>query len=63
MEPMKPLEPMRPMEPGPAWWPGDLGQPDASGGQGGMRYAYFAAARRLAVQHGDVAVGDLRVVR
>lgn len=34
------------------WWPGDLGQPSAAGGQNGVRYAYFSAARRLAIDAG-----------
>jgi hypothetical protein len=41
------------------WWPGDLGTPSATGSQNDIRYAYFAAARRLAVQvHGHVTVYD-----
>lgn len=40
----------RPGRDGP--WPPELGQPSASGGQDGMRYAYFAQARRLAVVEG-----------
>lgn len=34
------------------WWPAELGQPAASGGQNQMRYAYFPAARSLAVDTG-----------
>ena len=34
------------------WWPGALGRPDSAGAQNGMRYAYFAAARRLAIDAG-----------
>lgn len=34
------------------WWPEDLGTPQALGTQNGMRYAYFGAARRLAVDSG-----------
>jgi hypothetical protein len=42
-----------------AWWPANLGRPNAAGGQNGMRYAYFAAARRLAVDSGgDVLLYD-----
>ena len=58
MQPMKPMEPMRPMEPmkpmdfGPAWWPADLGEPSSSGGQDGMRYAFFSARRRLLIEDG-----------
>jgi hypothetical protein len=41
------------------WWPASLGQPNASGAQNNMRYAYFANARRLAVDSGgDVWVYD-----
>lgn len=40
-----------------AWWPAGLGAPNASGAQDGIRYAYFADARRLAVQEG----GSVRV--
>jgi hypothetical protein len=49
MEPMKPMEPMRGMEP---WWPADLGQPNTSGAQNDLRYAYFAGPRRLAISRG-----------
>lgn len=49
MEPMKPMEPLRGMEP---WWPKDLGQPNTTGGQDDVRYAYFADRRRLAVSRG-----------
>ena len=35
-----------------AWWPGNLGQPSASGAQDGVRYAYFAGRRRLAIDRG-----------
>jgi hypothetical protein len=34
------------------WWPSELGVPSASGGQNHLRYAYFANARRLAVDVG-----------
>ena len=53
MRPMKPMEPMAPAEPAEAWWPQALGRPDASGSQDGLRYGYFAAARRLAVRRAD----------
>ena len=33
-------------------WPAELGVPTAAGSQNGVRYAYFAAARRLAIDHG-----------
>jgi hypothetical protein len=42
-----------------SWWPGDLGSPNASGGQNNIRYAYFAGPRRLAVDvNGQVSVYD-----
>lgn len=41
------------------WWPEALGTPNATGGQNDVRYAYFAAANRLAIaQGGAVAVYD-----
>jgi hypothetical protein len=43
----------------PSWWPAELGQPNSSGSQNNMRYAYFAAPRRLAIeQNGQVTVYD-----
>lgn len=46
-------------DPGRQWWPASLGQPNASGSQNNLRYAYFANARRLAVDSGgDVWVYD-----
>jgi len=42
-----------------AWWPGDLGSPSSTGGQNDTRYAYFPAARRLAIRdNGRIAVYD-----
>ena len=42
-----------------AWWPAELGSPNSSGSQNNMRYAYFAAARRLVVDiDGQVTVYD-----
>ena len=35
------------------WWPQDLGAPDATGEQNAMAYAYFAAARRLAIRQAE----------
>src|SRR4051812_34927336 len=35
-----------------SWWPADLGQPNSSGGQNDIRYAYFGHANRLAVDNG-----------
>jgi hypothetical protein len=44
---------------GAAWWPADLGRPASAGAQNDMRYAFFPAARRLAVEEaGRVTVYD-----
>ncbi|WP_298234708.1 SHOCT domain-containing protein [uncultured Azohydromonas sp.] len=41
------------------WWGPGLGRPHSSGAQNGVRYAYFAQARRLAIElHGRVTVYD-----
>jgi len=41
------------------WWPADLGSPSSTGAQNDLRYAYFPAARRLAIDiHGKVTVYD-----
>lgn len=41
------------------WWPGELGSPSSSGGQNDARYAYFPAARRLAIlRNGQVTIYD-----
>jgi hypothetical protein len=41
------------------WWPPDLGVPSSLGAQNDVRYAYFPAARRLAVDlKGKVTVYD-----
>ncbi|PZQ65202.1 MAG: hypothetical protein DI563_25865 [Variovorax paradoxus] len=63
MQPMKPMKPMEPMEPmqtaAKDWWPEGLHSPASSGSQNGMRYAYFAAERRLVVERdGAVAQYD-----
>jgi hypothetical protein len=50
-----------PAAPGSAgrWWPADLGIPGATGAQNNLRYAYFPAVRRLAVEiNGQVTVYD-----
>ena len=42
-----------------AWWPPELGAPSAAGSQDSMRYAYFADARRLALDlDGEIRVHD-----
>jgi hypothetical protein len=43
--------------PGPAsgsfsWWPAELGQPGSTGAQNDVRYAWFPATRRLAIELG-----------
>jgi Short C-terminal domain len=46
-------------DPAANWWPRDLGTPSATGSQNNVRYAYFANARRLAVEtNGQVWVYD-----
>lgn len=46
-------------DPASQWWPQDFGAPNATGSQNNVRYAYFANARRLAVEtHGQVRVYD-----
>ena len=43
----------------PDWWGPDLRWPNSSGGQNGMRYAWFSQARRLAIEtNGQVIVYD-----
>jgi hypothetical protein len=43
----------------PNWWGPELKFPNTSGGQNGMRYAYFAQAHRLAIEsNGQVIVYD-----
>jgi hypothetical protein len=36
-----------------AWWPAELGAPASTGAQNDLRYAFFPAARRLAIQLGS----------
>lgn len=49
----------------PVWYPASLGAPDASGTQNDLRYAWFAAKRRLAVDRRGVVTlfdtGDHRI--
>ena len=43
------------------WWPADLGVPSSLGAQNEVRYAYFPATRRLAIDsNGKVTVYDTR---
>src|SRR5258706_4838481 len=45
--------------PGPDWWGTELRFPNGTGAQNGVRYAYFAQARRLAIEvNGRVTVYD-----
>ncbi|MFO1142228.1 MAG: SHOCT domain-containing protein [Amaricoccus sp.] len=45
--------------PGGGWWPAGLGVPASTGDQNGLRYAFFPAARRLAIeQDGRTRVYD-----
>lgn len=59
--PMGPVSLFVPPAPGTSgdWWPGDLRWPNSTGAQNGVRYAYFAQARRLAIEvNGRVTVYD-----
>jgi hypothetical protein len=59
--PMGPVSLFVPPAPGTSgdWWPGDLRWPNSTGSQNGARYAYFAQARRLAIEvNGRVTVYD-----
>jgi hypothetical protein len=59
--PMGPVSLFVPPAPGTSgdWWPGDLRWPNSTGAQNGARYAYFAQARRLAIEvNGRVTVYD-----
>jgi hypothetical protein len=41
------------------WWPAGMGHPNNAGAQNGFRYAYFARAKRLAIErHGEVTLYD-----
>ena len=41
------------------WWPADLGRPNSTGAQNNVRYAFFAQARRLAIEvNGKMTVYD-----
>jgi len=59
--PLGPVSLFVPPAPGTSgdWWPGDLRLPNSTGAQNGVRYAYFAKARRLAIEvKGHVTVYD-----
>ena len=40
----------------PNWWGTNLGQPNSSGGQNGMRYAWFSQTHRLAMESGGKVI-------
>lgn len=42
------------VDPARHWWPAELGSPNATGAQNHVRYAYFADARRLAIEVGGI---------
>jgi hypothetical protein len=63
------MAPLRPMsfgsgalftpDPRDTWWPAELGAPSSSGAQNDVRYAYFPAAGRLAVEvNGHISIYD-----
>jgi len=59
--PLGPVSLFVPPAPGTSgdWWPGDLRWPTSTGAQNAVRYAYFAPARRLAIEvNGRVTVYD-----
>jgi hypothetical protein len=59
MKPMKPMQPMKPMDFGPKWWPEDLGDATSSGAQNNVRYAFFPAKQRLAIERdGEMTLYD-----
>jgi Short C-terminal domain len=42
-----------------AWWPADFGSPSSTGAQNDLAYAFFPAARRLAIrERGEIRVYD-----
>jgi hypothetical protein len=60
---MEPLSPLPFIHPGVSgewpWWPAKLGTPEAAGGHGDVRFAYFAEEHRLALDvSGTVLVYD-----
>ena len=65
MAPMVPMKPMEPLKFDSTWWPEDLGEPNTSGGQNDVKYAFFGDKHRLVVQKdGKTTVydsGDHRV--
>lgn len=58
MEPMKPMKPME-FSHTSAWWPEELGKPNATGSQDQLQYAYFKDARRLLLrEQGRMSIYD-----
>ena len=57
---MKGMAPMKPMAaPDDSWWPDGLSNPSSTGGQNGVRYAFFPKQRRLVVeQNGKIKQYD-----
>jgi hypothetical protein len=58
---MKPMKPMKPMQfsNAPRWWPEDLGQPNATGGQDQVQYAYPKDVHRLLLrEEGRISIYD-----
>jgi hypothetical protein len=53
---MEPMKPMTPITGGNSWWPAELGDASASGGQNGIRYAFFRAKHRLLVERDGTLV-------
>jgi hypothetical protein len=48
------MEPIAAMKAPERWWPKELGDnPNSTGGQNDLRYAFFGDSQRLAVQTGD----------
>jgi hypothetical protein len=47
---MKPLKPMQPLPRLEQWWSEGLGDPSVSGGQDGMRYAFFPERKLLLIE-------------
>jgi hypothetical protein len=55
MDRIKPLKPMQPLPKLEQWWSEALGDPSASGGQDGMRYAFFPDKKLLLIErHGKL---------
>jgi hypothetical protein len=44
------MKPMEPLQFSPPWWPQELGDAASSGGQDGIRSAFFPQKRRLLIE-------------